>query len=255
MSRRSCRERLIPDSGAWRHCLGAPAFPVILARSVPAVSGSPFREMLFGPASVDFAKFPRLILCLLRHTAPTDADNRFLSSEICRRSATIAFKQHGIYRYVEITWKGGSIPVHAIQQGIMASKFSPDTGRKTEAWPCLSKRSEKMNSRISRLCVAAALAVFLVLFAADSIVTAKTIMNGKEVTPYTGQIISHNSRTGEIVIKTENSTGHWRLSRNVVVLHGKEHLVLSDIWQKTKQVRAYVSDDGEVERITVLEWR
>jgi len=100
-----------------------------------------------------------------------------------------------------------------------------------------------------------ALMVVVTVFAIGSTALAATIMNGKEVKPYVGHIVSHNGRTGEIVIKTDNSTGHWRLSNHTVVLSGKERLDLSEIWSKTKKVRAYVSTDGEVQRITVLEWK
>jgi hypothetical protein len=83
-------------------------------------------------------------------------------------------------------------------------------------------------------------------------------MNGKEVTPYVGHIVSHNNKTGEIVVKTDNSTGHWRLHRNATVLNeGKasERLNLADIWHNTKKVRVWVTGDGEVMRISVLEWK
>ena len=83
-------------------------------------------------------------------------------------------------------------------------------------------------------------------------------MNGKEVIPYVGHIVSHNNRTGEVVIKTNKSTGHWRLHRNVVVLNeGKanERLYLEEIWRNTRTVRVWVSRGGEVQRISVLEWK
>lgn len=99
------------------------------------------------------------------------------------------------------------------------------------------------------------LIVFFVVFGVSSAVRAATIMNGKEVTPYIGHIVSHNERTGEIVIKTDNSAGHWRLSNHTVVFSGKDRLTLSEVWSKTKKVRVYVSKDGEVQRITVLEWK
>lgn len=81
------------------------------------------------------------------------------------------------------------------------------------------------------------------------------IMNGKEVTPYTGQILSHNERTGEIVIKTDSSKGRWRLGQHTVVLFGNERMVPSEIGGKTKKVKALVSKDGEVQRIDVLKWK
>ena len=84
------------------------------------------------------------------------------------------------------------------------------------------------------------------------------IMNGKEVKAYVGHIMSHNDRTGEIVIKTDSSTGHWHLHRHVTVLNegrAGERLDLEDIWRNTRKVRVWVSRDGEVERISVLEWK
>jgi hypothetical protein len=112
-----------------------------------------------------------------------------------------------------------------------------------------------MHYRFSKIVRVAALISSAVLFLACIAASAQTIMNGKEVRPYTGQIVSHNDRTGEIVIKTENSTGHWRLHRHVTVLSGRERLELSDIWGKTRLVQVWVSKDGEVQRITVLEWK
>jgi len=102
---------------------------------------------------------------------------------------------------------------------------------------------------------ALALMSFVVVFGVRPVVLDATIMNGKEVTPYIGQIVSHNERTGQIVIKMDKSTGHWRLSKHTVVLSGKERLTLSDIWGKTQKVQVYVSKDGEVQRISVLEWK
>jgi len=97
--------------------------------------------------------------------------------------------------------------------------------------------------------------LFIVVFSISSTVMAATIMNGKEVTPYIGHIVSHNERTGEIVIKTDNSTDQWRLSNHTVVLSGKKRLTLSEIWSKTQKVRVHVSKDGEIQRISVLEWK
>ena len=97
--------------------------------------------------------------------------------------------------------------------------------------------------------------ILVVLLCVSSPIVAETIMNGKEVKMYVGHIVSHNERTGEIVIKTDNSTGHWRLSDHTVVLSGKERINLSDIWGKTKNVEVFVSKDGEVQRINVLEWK
>jgi hypothetical protein len=108
------------------------------------------------------------------------------------------------------------------------------------------------NFWVKRIGVLVVIAVFL---AVSSAAIAGTIMNGKEVKPYTGHIVSHNERTSEIVVKTENSTGHWKLSHHTVVLFGKERLNFSEIWRKTKKVEVFVSKDGEVQRISVLEWK
>ena len=118
-----------------------------------------------------------------------------------------------------------------------------------------------ISDMIRRLAGSKKASVFIVvvlvsIFAAASV--QAVVMNGKEVTPYVGHIVSHNHRTGEIVVKTENSTGHWRLHRHVTVLNeGKasERLNIEEIWRKTKKVRVWVSEDGEVERISVLEWK
>ncbi len=99
---------------------------------------------------------------------------------------------------------------------------------------------------------------FVLLFIFTVSAAHAVIMNGKEVIPYVGHIVSHNYRTGEVVIKTDKSTGHWHLHRHVTVLNeGKasERLNLEDIWRNTRQVRVWVSRDGEVERISVLEWK
>jgi len=98
--------------------------------------------------------------------------------------------------------------------------------------------------------------MFLSLASTMMTAAASTIMNGKEVTAHVGQIVMHNANTRQIEIKTEeNSTGHWKLADHVVVLRGKERLSLSEIWGKTKRVRAWVAKSGEVERIDVLAWK
>jgi hypothetical protein len=84
---------------------------------------------------------------------------------------------------------------------------------------------------------------------------AGTMINGKEVTAYMGQIVSHNERTGEISVKTGKSRSHWRLSRRVVAYYGKDRVQLAVVWHRSKQVRVHVSSDGEVQRITVLSWK
>ena len=99
----------------------------------------------------------------------------------------------------------------------------------------------------------------IVLFAfafARMTASAETIMNGKEVTPYFGRIVMHNERTHKIEVKTEeNSTGTWKVSGRVVVMHKGDRLDLSGIWGKTKRVKVWVTKSGVVERIDVLEWK
>lgn len=97
--------------------------------------------------------------------------------------------------------------------------------------------------------------VFAALFGISLAPAGAMTMNGKEVTPYVGHFVSHNTRTGEVVIKTAHSTGHWRLSPHTVIMSGKDRLSFPDIWGKTKKVEAYVSKDGEIQRINVLEWK
>ena len=111
-----------------------------------------------------------------------------------------------------------------------------------------------MTDRIWSMKKVAALTIFIFVFAVSSMAGA-VVMNGKEVQQHVGNIVSHNDRTGEVVIKTDSSTGHWKVSHRTAVFFGKERLQLSDIWGKTKKVRAHVSQDGEIQRITVLEWK
>jgi len=70
-----------------------------------------------------------------------------------------------------------------------------------------------------------------------------------------GHIVSHNKKAEGIVIKTDKSTGHWRLSNHTVVLSGKKRLTLSEISSKIQKVLVHASKDGEIQRIFVLEWK
>ena len=79
--------------------------------------------------------------------------------------------------------------------------------------------------------------------------------NDNEMKEYVGTIVSHNDRTNQIVIKTDTSTGHWKLSNHVSVSSDKGHVSLAEIWGKTKKVRVKVSKEGEVEHIHVIEWK
>jgi hypothetical protein len=102
---------------------------------------------------------------------------------------------------------------------------------------------------------ALAVRIALVLVFIASTVMAATVMNGKEVKAYVGHIVSHNDRKGEIVIKTDTSTGHWKLNPHTVVFSGKDRIDISEIWRRSKKVQVHVSADGEVQRISVLEWK
>lgn len=83
-------------------------------------------------------------------------------------------------------------------------------------------------------------------------------VNGKEVTMHIGRIIAHNDRTGEIVIKTSNTTGRWHLNPSVAVFdekHQNAKLYLDRIWGNAKRVKVWVAKDGEVEVLSVIEWQ
>jgi hypothetical protein len=50
-----------------------------------------------------------------------------------------------------------------------------------------------------------------------------------------GHIVSHNKKAGEIVIKTDKSTGHRRLSNHAVILSGKKRVdTFRDLEQNPK---------------------
>ena len=89
-----------------------------------------------------------------------------------------------------------------------------------------------------------------------SLAFMRVTVSAEETTPYVGKIVMHNARTHKIEIKTEeHSTGTWRVAKHIMVLRKGERLELSDIWGKTKRVRAWVTKSGIVERIDVLEWK
>ena len=111
-----------------------------------------------------------------------------------------------------------------------------------------------MNDKAVRVAMICVLIAFAFSLCVGSAAFAE-IMNGKEVNAYVGHIVSHNARTREIVVKTEGSTGHWRLANHIVVFSGRERLRPSQIWGRTKRVEVFVSRDGEVQRISVLEWK
>jgi len=101
----------------------------------------------------------------------------------------------------------------------------------------------------------AASAVFFLMMAASLPVFAGSAAGHGQEAAYTGRIVSHNERTGEIVFRTGRSRHHWRLSRRVVAYYGKDRVQLPVVWHRSKEVRVYISGDGEVERIVVLSWR
>jgi len=84
---------------------------------------------------------------------------------------------------------------------------------------------------------ASTLMVLMIVFGMGLTVLAETIVNGEEARLYIGHIVSHNERTSQIVIKTENATGRWRLSRQTALFYGKERLTLPEIFGKNKAIR------------------
>ena len=101
----------------------------------------------------------------------------------------------------------------------------------------------------------AVLTAFILMAAVYSPVTAGSIADREETAVYTGRIVSHNERTGEIVFKAGRSRHHWRLGRRVVAYYGRDRVQLPVVWHRSRDVRVYVSRDGEVQRIIVLSWR
>jgi len=98
-------------------------------------------------------------------------------------------------------------------------------------------------------------AVFILIMAVSLPVIAASAADHGQEAAYTGRIVSHNERTGEIVFKTGRSRHHWKLSRRVVAYYGKDRVQLPVVWHRSREVRVYISGDGEVERIIVLSWR
>jgi hypothetical protein len=78
-------------------------------------------------------------------------------------------------------------------------------------------------------------------------------MNGKQVREYFGRVNMLNERDGKIIINIEDgSTGNWNVGRYTVVLRGSEREPLS-LLLSSKRVRAFVSQDGTVQRVEILQ--
>jgi phenylpyruvate tautomerase PptA (4-oxalocrotonate tautomerase family) len=104
----------------------------------------------------------------------------------------------------------------------------------------------KTRARIAAACIAA-----LTLLAPASV--ASQMMNGKQVREYFGRVNMLNERDGKIIINIEDgSTGNWNVGRYTVVLRGSEREPLS-LLLSSKRVRAFVSEDGTVQRVEILE--
>jgi hypothetical protein len=79
-------------------------------------------------------------------------------------------------------------------------------------------------------------------------------MDGKEVRRYEGVPNSINEQAGKIVIRTNSSVGNWSVGPRTVVLFGSERMGLGAVVESTR-VEAWVSEDGFVHRINILEMR
>ena len=80
------------------------------------------------------------------------------------------------------------------------------------------------------------------------------MMDGKEVRRYEGVPNSINEQAGKIVIRTDSSVGNWSVGPRTVVLFGEERMGLGAVVESTR-VEAWVSQDGFVHRINILEMR
>jgi hypothetical protein len=78
-------------------------------------------------------------------------------------------------------------------------------------------------------------------------------MGGKEVREYTGSVNMLNEQYGKIIIKVDDgSTGNWSVGRYTVVLRGSQREPLS-LLLSSKRVKAWVAQDGTVQRVEILE--
>jgi hypothetical protein len=79
-------------------------------------------------------------------------------------------------------------------------------------------------------------------------------MDGKEVRAYEGTPRSINEQQGKIVIQTATSEGNWSIGPRTVILFGRERESIKGVEASTR-VQAWVSTDGFVHRINILEMR
>jgi hypothetical protein len=87
-----------------------------------------------------------------------------------------------------------------------------------------------------------------------SVAALAQMMDGKEVRRYEGVPNSINEQAGKIVIRTESSVGNWSIGPRTVVFFGAERMSLGAVVESTR-VEAWVSQDGFVHRINILEMR
>jgi|GEM_PF-3423070 hypothetical protein len=108
-----------------------------------------------------------------------------------------------------------------------------------------------MKQRTRAYIKAAIMLAALTLMAPKSVVSQ--MMNGKQVRDYTGRVNMLNEVDGKIIINIDDgSTGNWNVGRYTVVLRGSEREPLS-LLLRTKKVRAFVSQDGDVQRVEIIE--
>jgi hypothetical protein len=82
---------------------------------------------------------------------------------------------------------------------------------------------------------------------------ASQTIDGKAVKAYSGAVTSLDEQAGTIVIATdENSIGNWKVGKYTVVIRGSAREPLSPLLN-SKKVKAFVSADGEVQRVVILE--
>jgi len=79
------------------------------------------------------------------------------------------------------------------------------------------------------------------------------MMGGKQVRPYDGSVNMLNEQDGKIIIKIDDgSTGSWSVGGYTVVLRGSQREPLSLVLS-SRRVKAWVAQDGTVQRIEILE--
>jgi hypothetical protein len=89
--------------------------------------------------------------------------------------------------------------------------------------------------------------------AVPSQAAAPSMMGGKQVRAYAGSVNMLNEQDGKIIIKVDDgSTGNWSVGRYTVVLRGAQREPLS-LLLSSKRVKAWVAQDGTVQRVEILQ--